>query len=255
MKTIFFFLLAMLFNTAIAQNFQQTVKLIQDKISCCAVPLSTSSKNKVDSINIDAQGNITLNYSNKAAKEYFNLFKLFNGNPTSKGIDTLMGGKFIQFYISEKKIRLIRFKTAADAAEVYKAFFQLLSIGKTEQEMFSDLDLKQTVDVINIRLSKWTEKANTVKLNAAENGNILLSNGKQLIFSFNIFDLVITSDERNEGIKIIPCDFRTHAPSSYIHFNSHERSLAFVRFTCLTPEAELDIIKSAFIHLKRLCKK
>lgn len=247
--------MAFVFNCAMAQNFQETVKFIQNKIKCCAVPASGSTNTKVDSINIDMEGNIILNYSNKAPKEYFNLFKLYYDDPTSEGIDTIMGGKFLQFYINEKKIRLIRFKTAADAAEVYKAFLYLRSMGKAEKKMFSDLNFKQTVDVINIRLAKWTEKSNLVRLTAAEDGNILLTNGKQLNFYFNIFDLISSSSERNEGIEIRPCDFRTHAPSAWMYFNSYAKSLAFVRFTCLTPEAELDIIKGAFVHLKSLCKR
>ncbi len=247
--------MAFVFNTAMAQDFQETVNLIQNKIKCCAVPPSGSTNRKVDSINIDIEGKIILNYSNKAPKEYFNLFKLYYDDPTSKGIDTIMSGKFLQFYINEKKIRLIRFKTAADAAEVYKAFLHLRSIGKAEKKMFNDLNFKQTIDIINIRLAKWIEKSNLVKLTATEDGNILLTNGKQLRFYFNIFDLISSSSERNEGIRIKLCDPRTHAPSAWMYFDSYAKSLAFIRFTCLTPETELDIIKGAFVHLKSLCSK
>ena len=255
MKIILFISMAFVFTTAKAQNFQETVKFIQNKIECCAIPASGSTNKKVDSISINTDGNVILYYSNKAAKEYFNLFKLYYDDPTSKGIDIIMGGKFLQFYINEKQIRLIRFKTAADAAEVYEAFLRLISIGKAERKMFSDLNFKQTVDIINIRLSKWTEKSNSVKLTATEDGNILLTNGKQLRFYFNIFELISSSSDRNEGIRIKLCDPRTHAPSSWMYFNSYAKSLAFIRFNCPTPETELNTIKGAFVHLKSLCKK
>lgn len=128
-------------------------------------------------------------------------------------------------------------------------------ITKAEKKMFSDLNFKETVDAINIKIAKWTEKSNSVKLKATEDGNILLTNDKQLRFYFNIFELKSSSNARNEGIEIRPCDSRTHAPSSLMSFMSNDKSLAFIRFTCSTPAIELEIIKRAFLNLKNLCKR
>jgi hypothetical protein len=256
MKLFFSILALCCFNASFAQpqNYQEIVKRIQSKIKCCAVPIAASSSKKVANISINIDGSTTFSYSDKSPDYNFNLFQLYKEEQSKTGIDTILKGRVIQFSETEQRARLIKFATADDAAEVYEAFLQLINIGKAENKMFSDLNFKQTIDVINTRLSKWTEKPNLVRLTAEENGNILLTNGKHR-FNFNLFELISSSSERNEGIEIRPCDPLEHAPSSWMYFNSYAKSLAFIRFTCLTPEAELDIIKGAFIHLKSLCKK
>lgn len=234
-----------------ALSFEQTVSFIQNKIHCCSVPFTGSAPRKVDSIEIDQKGNITLSYSDDKPKQTFNISQLYKADESAKGIDTIMGGKFIQFNINEEKVNLIRFATATDAMEVYNALLSLNLISDTEEKMFGDLNFKQTVDVINIRLTKWSENGDLLTLNALQSGDVIITNKRNQSFRFNFFDL---SNDTN-GIETVVCDFRKHAPRAWINFQKNDNTIAFIRLKCSTPEAELRIMRGAFLHLKSLCRK
>lgn len=174
------------------------------------------------------------------------------------GIDTIMGGKFIQFYVSEEKIRLIRFATSNDSKEVYTAFLRLLKFGQRENEAVYNLNFEETQEVINRMLGKWAERGNVVKIIAQPDGNVTIINGRNQSLQFNLFDL---SSNQNNGmrddysIETIPCDEKTHAPLAWINFNTTSEKAAFIRLECETSKAELDSIRNAFLHLKSLCSK
>ena len=233
-----------------ALSFEQTISFIQNKINCCSVPFTGSAPRRVDSISISKQGDITLSYSDDKPNQTFNVFQLYEEDVDSNGIDTIMGGKFIQFYINEERIRLIRFATAADASEVYSALLSLYPLLNAEEKMFSDLNFNQTLDVINIRLTKWSEDGD-VKLNALQNGDVVIANIRNQTFRFNFFDL----DNDHHGIETEVCDVRRHAPRAWINFQKGYNTKAFIRLKCSTPEAELKIMRGAFLHLKSLCSR
>ncbi len=131
-----------------------------------------------------------------------------------------------------------------------------LSICRAQaQEMFSDLNFQQTVDVINIRLSKWSEKGNPVRIIALNNGYIIVANKGKQTLRFNLFDLKDENIQKNHGIETLACDPRAHAPLAWINFESKGGTIGFIRLDCKTPHPELDIIRGAFIHLKSLCTK
>ena len=232
-------------------NFEQTVSFIQQKVQCCSVPYSASTSRKVDSIYIERNGKISLFYSDKKPALTFNIFELYNDDEDSRGIDTIMGGKFIQFYIDEEKIRMIRFANANDAGQVYDAFLKLYHLCSKEVKMFNDLNFKQTIDVINIRLAKWAESGSGIQLNANQNGDVIISNKTNQVFSFNFFNLA----RFNEGVEVEVCDIRRHAPRACINFRNPSVTTAFIRLECNTPEAELKILRAAILHLKSLCNK
>ena len=123
------------------------------------------------------------------------------------------------------------------------------------QEMFSDLNFQQTVDVINIRLSKWSEKGNPVRIIALNNGYVIVTNKGKQTLRFNLFDLKDENIQKNHGIETLACDPRAHAPLAWINFKSVGGTIGFIRLDCNTPNPELDIIRGAFIHLKSLCTK
>ncbi len=231
-------------------DFEQTVSFIQQKIQCCSIPYSASTSRKVDSIFIERNGKISLYYSDKKPELTFNIFELYNDDEDSKGIDTVMSGKFIQFYIDEEKIRMIRFATAKDAGQVYDALLHLYKLCNEEVKMFSDLNFKQTIDVINIRLTKWSDEVG-LTLNAIQSGEVIITNKRNQIFRFNFFELA----KDNDGIEVEICDAGRHAPRAWINFRSSFETIAFIRLKCNTPEAELKIMRTAFLHLKTLCRK
>jgi len=241
-------------HAQVNHSYKQTAEFIQKKVSCCSVPFAASSNAKVDSIAIELNGATTLYYSDKRGKNIFNLFELYKENQWETGIDTILKGKFVQFFISEKRARLIRFATAQDAKEVYQAFSQLIKPGKNEKKMFSDLNFAQTVDVINIRLSKWTEKGNHIKVIAFADGTVTIVNKSNQFFRFNLFELIPPDNDKWWGIETISCDPRSHAPIAWINFNTLRGTAAFLRLQCSTPEPELHIIRNAFLHLRSLCK-
>ena len=237
-------------------NFEQTVKFIQQKVSCCAVPFSKSTRRKVDSVSIAKNGDIALSYSDNKPKETFNLFELYKESDEATGIDTIMGGKFIQFYVNVKKARLIRFATAVDAREVYAALLRLFTLCKSETKMFSDLNFAQTLEVINNGVAKWSGKG--IAVSAWENGDIRISNNLNTYFGFNFFDLAGSShNNRNDenGIEIVSCDVKGHAPLAWINFYTARGKTAFIRLNCYIPAVELAMIRGAFLHLGSLCIK
>ena len=239
-------------------GFEQTVNFIQQKVSCCSVPYSSSTKRRVDSISIANNGDITIRHSDNKRQQTFNLFELHKESEGATGIDTIMGGKFIQFYVSAKKARLIRFATAVDAQETYTALLRLFTLCKNERKMFSDLNFAQTLDVINSRLAKWVEKGIIVTISAWENGDVRISNNRNTHFGFNFFDLAGSSHNNGideYGIEIVSCDVKAHAPLAWINFYTAQGKAAFIRLDCYIPPAELAIIRSAFLHLKSLCTK
>lgn len=252
-------LLASLFSTYGLQaqytNFEQTVRFIQKKIYCCSVPFAASTNRKVDSIAIEKNGNISLFYSDNKPKQTFNLFNLHKEDAETNSIDTILGGKFIQFYVNAERVRLIRFATAADAKEVYNAFLQLIKISKKEIKMFGDLNFQQTVDVINIILSKWSEKGNPVTVVALKNGSIIIANKRNQSLRFNLFDIIDSEDDKMVGIETIGCNPRAHALLAWINFKSVHGTVAFIRLDCSTPKSELELIRGAFLHLRSLCTK
>lgn len=253
MKWFLLFVLSFRISGMHAQemNFEQTACFIQQKIQCCSVPYSASTSRKVDSIYIERNGNVSLFYSDKKPALTFNIFELHSEVDGENGIDTVMGGKFVQFYINEEKIRMIRFANAEDAGQVYEAFLQLYTLCTKDAKMFNDLSFKQTVDVINIRLAKWAEGGVNIQLNAMQNGDVIIMNNSNQVFRFNFFNLARV----NDGVEVEVCDVRRHAPRAWINFRNASTSIAFIRLECNTPEAELKIMRAAFIHLKSLCKK
>jgi len=238
-------------------SFERTVQFIQAKVSCCSVPYSASTKKKADSIAIEKNGDITISYSDNKLKQTFNLFELYKEEEGATGIDTILGGKFIQFYVSPEKIRMIRFATPADAKDVYIALLRLLSLCKRESKMFSDLNFAQTLELINIRLIKWAEKSNIVTVTAQQNGNVVISNKHGQSFLFNLFDLTHKeyNNKDDEGIETVNCDTNAHAPLAWINFNKARGNVAFIRLDCHAPKEELEIIRYAFLHLRSLCTK
>ena len=132
MKLLFSTLALCCITTSFAQphNIQEVVQFIQKKVACCSVPFAASSGKKVASITIDANGNTELFYSDKSPNNNFNLFQLYKEEQSKTGIDTILKGRVIQFSVTEQRVRLIKFATAADAKEVYTAFLHLLSNNK-----------------------------------------------------------------------------------------------------------------------------
>lgn len=239
-------------------SFEHTVEFIQAKISCCSVPYSASAKRKADSIAIGRNGDITISYSDNKLKQTFNLFALYKEEEGATGIDTVMDGKFIQFYVSTERIRLIRFATATDAKEVYNALLRLFALCKKEVNTYSNLNFEQTLDFINLRLAKWTEKGNTATFTAWINGDVRITNNRNHFFPFNLFDLEdpeVNTGFYENGIETLTCDIKSHAPLAWINFNTLKGNVAFIRLHCNTPKAELEIIRGAILHLKFLCIK
>lgn len=239
-------------------DFEQTVTFIQQKISCCSVPYSPSTKRRADSISIARNGDLTIHYSDNKRQQSFNIFELHKETEDATGIDTIMNGKFIQFYVSAEKIRMIRFANAAHAQEVYTALLRLLTLCKNERMMLSNLNFAQTLDTINSRLAKWTEKGNGVTVSAGENGDVRITKDRGTHFGFNFFDLTGSNSNNGvneKGIEIVPCDVRRHAPLAWINFYTSRGKTAFIRLNCAIPPAELAIIRRAFLHLGSLCTK
>lgn len=246
------FLLSILHISA-QSSFENTVAIIQNKVSCCSVPFSPSTKRKVSNIGIEKNGDISLYYSDKKAKEAFNLFELYKEESIT-GIDTILGGKFIQFHIKSDKIRTIRFASPNDANQAYIAFLKLFDLCKKNNSEIKRLNLLQTIQYINDRLAKWADPK-TVKLDAKANGDLVISNSSKQTFSFNFFDLNNNNSQKASGIEIIPCDKKSHAPVSWIHFKTSDRQIAFIRLNCNIPTDELEQIHSAILHLGSICQK
>jgi hypothetical protein len=256
MKT--FILSASLFASAIINaqenKFEETVAFIKKKVSCCAVPFSASTKRKIDFIDIRKNGEMTLRYSDNKLKQTYNLLDLYKEKEGETGIDTVMGGKFVQFYVHSEKIRMIRFASAKDAGEVYAAFLRLLPL-LSGQKTTSSLNFQESITYINNWLSIWSENPHTVRLKASQNGMAIITGREGQSFSFNLFDLKGGGDTEagNNGIETISCNPKDHAPLAWINFYADSRKEAFIRLRCNTPKSELDKIREAFIHLRSRC--
>ena len=197
---------------------------------------------------------MTLRYSDNKVKQTYNLLELHKENEGETGIDTIMGGKFIQFYIHEEKIRMIRFASAADAKEVYMAFQRLLPL-LSKEKSFSSLNFEESIHFINSWLSNWSESPQSVRLKTSQNGMTVITGRMGQSFSFNLFDLKGGEEQSGHsgGIETISCNPKAHAPLAWINFYTTSGKDAFIRLRCNTPETELLKIREAFIHLKSLC--
>lgn len=236
-------------------DFEQSVQFIQNKIYCCSVPFSNSSKKKVDSITIDKKGNIALSYSDKSPKQHFNLFELYKDENATAGIDTILNGKFIQFNVNENKARLIRFATVKDASDVYNVLLQLI-LSRDPADTFSDsLFFLQAVDDINTRLAQWAERGNRVRVSALKDGSVDIVNKFDQHLKFNLFELDSDPADTMNGIVIDPCNPASHAPLTWVNFLKAGETVAFIRLKCNTPKTELTLIRSAFLRLRLLCIK
>lgn len=115
----------------------------------------------------------------------------------------------------------------------------------------------KVVELINIKLQKWAEPGAPVHVTAQKNGDISIINKNNQSMQFNLFDLSIKQDNnnRNNGIEIVPCEIRSHAPLTWINFYTPQEQVAFIRLDCNTPVSGLESIYKAFLHLKSLCIK
>jgi len=238
------------------RNFEQTKAFIVEKVRCCAVPFTPSRPDKVAGITIGKDGTITLNYDPDKAPQTFNLFELYKLNDTATGIELNKDSKFVQFHVSGLRTRLISFATHQEAKEVYTAFLDLLQLCEQEKPAFSDLNFNQTVDVINIRLEKWSRGFKQV-ISALPNGNMILVRGGNPDFRFNLLDLkdpYYHEGNVRYGIEAVNCTYGTKAPSSRINFYNASGQVGFLKLDC-APDAEVKILHQAFLHLRSLCKQ
>ena len=230
-------------------KFEESLELVQQKIKCCSLPISASSEQRADSILADKNGNLIIRFSDPS-NEGFELFKILPQDNTSTKIDS--SKNTIIFFSGDNELNRIRFSNSAAAEAVYNALSYLSSNRRQEEKMFGDLDFQQTVDVINIRLGKWSEKSDRVKILALKNGIIIVINKEKQTLKFNLFDLKDEFGEKVLGIETNPCDPRTHAPSAWINFKSVLGTIGFIRLDCSVPNEELNIIRNAFMHLRSL---
>lgn len=120
-----------------------------------------------------------------------------------------------------------------------------------------DTDFVKTVDTINAKLKRRAEGGASVYITAKVNGDISIINKSNQSMQFNLFELSISQDNKNRknGIEIVPCDKRSHAPLSWINFYTPQEQVAFIRLDCNTPGSGLESIYNLFLHLKSLCKE
>jgi hypothetical protein len=119
-------------------------------------------------------------------------------------------------------------------------------------------DFTKAIDSINAKLKRWAERGNVVYINATINGDISIVNKHEQYQRFNVFELTNQPNDRStkkNGIELLACDERAHAPLTWINFYTAKDQVAFIRLTCKTPAAELENIYNAFMHLRSLCKK
>ncbi|MEN2412200.1 hypothetical protein [Flavobacterium mesophilum] len=120
-KTVFVLGFCILSFLSKAQNvdFEKNVTFLQEKIRCCSVPFSASTKRKVDSIAVAINGDAKLFYSDKKAPLAFNILQLYKEDPKDYGFNISPDNKFIWFHISADKIRMIRFTNAFETKAAY----------------------------------------------------------------------------------------------------------------------------------------
>lgn len=114
------------------------------------------------------------------------------------------------------------------------------------------------IDSINTKLERWAERGNVVYIKATINGDISIVNKREQYQRFNMFDLANKPNDhstKKNGIELLTCNERAHAPLTWVNFYTFHRQVAFIRLTCETPAAELENMYQAFMHLRSLCKK
>ncbi|OSZ77577.1 hypothetical protein CAP36_14480 [Chitinophagaceae bacterium IBVUCB2] len=117
---------------------------------------------------------------------------------------------------------------------------------------------EKTLESINKRLDTWQEWGNLITVSATRNGNIIVSNERNAIFPFNLFDLLPLPPGKpaeQSGIELEPCDKKVHAPLSWINFKTENETVAFIRLACDMPLEELLNVYNDFVLLKSFCTK
>lgn len=121
-----------------------------------------------------------------------------------------------------------------------------------------DRSFIKAIDSINVKLEQWAEPGNVVYIKATVNGNISIINKREQVQQFNLFELANEPNDRStkkNGIELLACEERAHAPLTWMNFYTAKGQVAFIRLACKTPAAELDDLYNAFMLLKSLCKK
>ena len=129
--------------TVNAQNisFEETVKYINDKITCCATEVGTLSTG----IQVFPNGYISIKHTNKKYDISFNFFDLVKPAPEyvcdncDNGIGITHGyPTSVAFYIKPNFTVLINFATEAEAQRVLKAFLHLRSLCVKTKDPFQN---------------------------------------------------------------------------------------------------------------------
>ena len=139
-------------------------------------------------------------------------------------------------------------------------FLLLLVVLLSDCSLLSAQDSRFTtsIDSINVKLKRWAEPDNVVYIKATINGDISIVNKREQYLRFNLFELAHESNNgsnKKNGIELLACEERAHAPLTWMNFYTAKGQVAFIRLTCKTPAAELDDLYNAFMQLKSLCKK
>ncbi len=119
-------------------------------------------------------------------------------------------------------------------------------------------DFTKAIDSINTKLERWAERGNVVYIKATTNGDINIVNKQEQHQRFNVFNLTNQPNDRStkkNGIELLPCEKKAHAPLTWINFYTATGQVAFLRLACETPAIELENMYNAFMHLRSLCKK
>ena len=119
-------------------------------------------------------------------------------------------------------------------------------------------EFTKAIDSVNARLERWGERGNVVYIKATVNGNISIVNKREQVQRFNLFELANEPNDRStkkNGIELLACEERAHAPLTWMNFYTANGQVAFIRLACKTPASELDDLYNAFMQLKSLCKK
>jgi hypothetical protein len=214
------------------RNFAETKAYIQEKVRCCSVDFTKSAFSKVSAVDISEDGTVTLHYLPEKGLTTFNLFTLYKESDSATGITLYGKSKFVQFHVSEQRTRLISFATHEEAKEVYAAFMDLLQLCKPAPKAFSDLNFQQTVDVVNIRLEKWSDGIKQT-ITALPNGQVIIALGNtNQTFRFNLLDLKGPIYKEGatikNGIEAVTCTVGAVAPASWIYFQNGSQPIGFV---------------------------
>ncbi len=108
------------------------------------------------------------------------------------------------------------------------------------------------------KLERWAERGNVVYIKATINGDISIVNKQEQYQRFNIFELTNEPNDRStkkNGIELLTCEEKAHAPLTWMNFYTANGQVAFIRLACETPAIELENMYNAFMHLRSLCKK